>query len=198
MPRSKHSGRSGKRRVIPSKNALLPLPQTRITEISLGYHLALAACGGVHGSSHLFNELTRAIYLTFYLGEMGYMPVALDLYRMAEAGLEAGIRRGNEKRHVATGSIGGGDTGSSSPGSRFAACERACWRSDQGRAAADSFHHERQDSFSVRLGRRQARQAMAAVNAITGHTGFYVKRTHPTRHALPPRRRPLCQLVGLY
>ncbi|WP_131542638.1 hypothetical protein [Paraburkholderia hospita] len=97
MPRSKQNGRSGKRRVIPSKNALLPLPQARITEISLGYHLALAACGGVHGSSHLFNELTRAIYLTFYLGEMGYMPVALDLYRMAEAGLEAGIRRGNEK-----------------------------------------------------------------------------------------------------
>ncbi|AUT76475.1 hypothetical protein C2L64_50705 [Paraburkholderia hospita] len=40
--------------------------------------------------------MTRAIYLTFYLGEMGYMRVALDLYRMAEAGLEAGIRRGNE------------------------------------------------------------------------------------------------------
>ncbi|ALL66709.1 hypothetical protein K788_0002959 [Paraburkholderia caribensis MBA4] len=41
--------------------------------------------------------MTRATYLTFYLGEMGYMPVAPDLYRMAEAGLEAGIRRGTER-----------------------------------------------------------------------------------------------------
>ncbi|MEM5290175.1 hypothetical protein QEN71_35585 [Paraburkholderia sabiae] len=43
------------------------------------------------------NELTRAVYLTFYLGEMGYMPVSPDLYRMAEAGLEAAIRRADEK-----------------------------------------------------------------------------------------------------
>ena len=69
MPRSKHSGRSGKRRVVLSKNALLPLSQARINDISLGYHLALAACAGPDGTSHLMNELTRAVYLTFYLGE---------------------------------------------------------------------------------------------------------------------------------
>lgn len=97
MPRSKHSGRSAKRRVVLSKNALLPLSQARVTDISLGYHLALAACAGTDGSSHLLNELTRAVYLTYYLGEMGYMPVSPDLYRMAEAGLEAAIRRAGEK-----------------------------------------------------------------------------------------------------
>lgn len=97
MPRSKHRGRTGKRRIVQSKNALLPLPQAEANEVSLGYHLALAACAGTGGNSHLFNELTRAVYLTYYLGEMGYAPVSLNLYRIAEAGLEAAIKRGSEE-----------------------------------------------------------------------------------------------------
>ncbi|MEM5365263.1 hypothetical protein V4C53_04375 [Paraburkholderia azotifigens] len=43
------------------------------------------------------NESTRAVYLTFYLGETGYMPVSPDLYRMAKAGLETAITRAYEK-----------------------------------------------------------------------------------------------------
>jgi hypothetical protein len=95
MPRSQHPGRSGKPRKVVSKKALLPLPQSAVDEISLGYHLALAACRGTGGNSHLMNELTRALYITYYLGEMGYEHASAEFYRRAEAGLEKAIQRGH-------------------------------------------------------------------------------------------------------
>ncbi|MFP3637426.1 hypothetical protein [Paraburkholderia sp. SIMBA_054] len=78
------------------KRALLPLPRATVDQISLGNHLALAACSGSGGSAHLFNELVRALYLTFYIGEMGYAAGTVELYRAAESGLEHSITRGNE------------------------------------------------------------------------------------------------------
>jgi hypothetical protein len=95
MPRSTRSSGTGKRRKVVSKKALLPLPQSTVDKISLGYHLALAACRGSGGNSHLMNELTRALYLTYYLGEMGYERASAEFYRHAEAGLEEAIRRGH-------------------------------------------------------------------------------------------------------
>ncbi|MBN3761037.1 hypothetical protein [Burkholderia sp. Ac-20365] len=90
----KTSGRHSKSRHIPTKKELLPLPTNTVKEISLGYHLALVACRGLAGNQHLMNELTRALYLAFYLGELGYGHADNEFYRRVEAGLEAAINRG--------------------------------------------------------------------------------------------------------
>jgi len=69
---------------------LLPLSEATARELSLPLHLALATCRGKSGgNAHLFNELLRVLYITFYLQEKGFGESAPDVYARAEAGINA-------------------------------------------------------------------------------------------------------------
>lgn len=69
------------------------MPRASADEVSLGYHVALSACLAGTGNTHLFNELARALYLTFYLQQSGYGDLPVDLYKRAEALLDATLAR---------------------------------------------------------------------------------------------------------
>jgi hypothetical protein len=43
------------------------------------------------------NELIRAVYLTYYLGQMGYPSAPNEFYQQAEGGLETAIKHAQEK-----------------------------------------------------------------------------------------------------
>ena len=93
MPKKKRSSRENGPRKPVSKSMLLPMPRTSANEVLLGYHVALSACLTGTGTAHLFNELARALYLTFYLQESGYGRLPMDLYKRGEALLEAALTR---------------------------------------------------------------------------------------------------------
>ncbi|WP_429564289.1 hypothetical protein [Paraburkholderia sp. MM6662-R1] len=71
---------------------LLPLSAKHVCSISLGYHLALATCRGTGGTLTSMDELTRAVYLSYCLGKLGYGCASEVFYRDAEAHLEIAIR----------------------------------------------------------------------------------------------------------
>jgi hypothetical protein len=64
---------------------LLPMTRQAVSDISLANHLALAVCRKGQGNAHLINELTRVVYLTYYLQEAGFGNAPVDLYRHAQA-----------------------------------------------------------------------------------------------------------------
>ncbi|MFL9960103.1 hypothetical protein PQR02_02940 [Paraburkholderia sediminicola] len=64
-----------------------------VSDISLANHLALAVCRKGQGNAHLINELSRVVYLTYYLQEAGFGDAPVDLYRRAEAALEQAAGR---------------------------------------------------------------------------------------------------------
>ena len=66
MPRSSRPSAPRKRAPV-TKMMLLPLPAREVTNISLGYHLALQACRDTGGTIEQLRELTRALYVTYYL-----------------------------------------------------------------------------------------------------------------------------------
>jgi hypothetical protein len=72
---------------------LLPLPTKEVTNISLGYHLALQACRNTGGTIDQLRDLTRALYLTYYLEKQGYGNAGNAFYRSVEAHLEVAARR---------------------------------------------------------------------------------------------------------
>jgi hypothetical protein len=72
---------------------LLPFPAREATNISLGYHLALQACRDTGGTIEQLSELTRALYVTYYLEQQGYGNAGNAFYRSAEAHLAVAARR---------------------------------------------------------------------------------------------------------
>lgn len=57
-------------------------------QVSLAHHLALAACRGDGGNRHQINELTRSVYMAYYLQRMGFGDMPFDCYEQAEAVIE--------------------------------------------------------------------------------------------------------------
>jgi hypothetical protein len=57
----------------------------------LSYHLALAVCRDGHGNGHLFNELIRVAYITWFLQQAGYGKERVECYKMAEYAVEAAL-----------------------------------------------------------------------------------------------------------
>jgi hypothetical protein len=54
--------------------------------------LALAACRGNRGNKHLINELTRTVYLAYFLQQMGFGALPLDAYMKAEAAISTALK----------------------------------------------------------------------------------------------------------
>src|SRR6202795_4414764 len=59
---------------------------------ALTHPLALAACRGNGGNKHLINELTRAVYLTYFPQQMGFGALPLDAYVKAEAAISIALK----------------------------------------------------------------------------------------------------------
>ncbi|SAL01242.1 Fis family transcriptional regulator [Caballeronia pedi] len=79
---------------------LLPLPAASTEKMSLQIHLALAACRRPkRGNSYQFNELLRALYITYHLQEMGFGTLPMQVYGSAELGMSAALT--NSKREQA-------------------------------------------------------------------------------------------------
>lgn len=74
-----------------SKTMLLPVPERLVVDFSLANHLALAACRRGRGNAHLLNELLRAVYISYFLGQRGTDRAPAQTYREAEAGLERAL-----------------------------------------------------------------------------------------------------------
>ena len=97
MPRSatrtsRKSGHPVSPRRPLTRSMLLPLPVASTERMSLQFHLALAACRRPkQGNSYQFNELLRALYITYYLQEMGFGVLAMQVYGNAEFGLNAAL-----------------------------------------------------------------------------------------------------------
>jgi hypothetical protein len=71
---------------------LLPLPVASTEKMSLQIHLALAACRRPkRGNSYQFNELLRALYITYHLQEMGFGSLPVLVYASAEFGLNIAL-----------------------------------------------------------------------------------------------------------
>ncbi|AWV04753.1 MULTISPECIES: hypothetical protein [Burkholderia] len=77
-----------------TKGDLLPLPTAKVRALSLENHMALAAVRAGHGGEEQISCLLRVVYLAFYMrNETG---ADLNLYRQAEAALEACIARAEQ------------------------------------------------------------------------------------------------------
>ncbi len=72
-----------------TKLLLLPLPKATVDNLSLVSHLALATCRAGHGNRYQIFELARTIYLSYFIWEEGYGASDGDMYRAAEAMLDA-------------------------------------------------------------------------------------------------------------
>ncbi|AOJ26761.1 MULTISPECIES: hypothetical protein [Burkholderia] len=71
----------------------LPLPTEKIHALSLENHLALATVRGGRGDLDQVICLVRVVYLAFYLRDATSTGTDLDLYRRAEAALNACVTR---------------------------------------------------------------------------------------------------------
>ena len=79
---------------------LLPLTVASTEKMSLQIHLALAACRRPkRGNSHQFNELLRALYVTYHLQEMGFGALPMHVFANAELRMNAALS--NAKREQA-------------------------------------------------------------------------------------------------
>ncbi|RBB41298.1 hypothetical protein DPV79_06620 [Burkholderia reimsis] len=72
---------------------LLPLSTEKVRALSLENHLAFATVRAGRGESEQIINLLRVVYLAFYLREETASGADLDLYRQAEAALDACIER---------------------------------------------------------------------------------------------------------
>lgn len=87
---------AGSRRPM-TRSMLLPLPAATTEKMSLQFHLALAACRKEgNGNSYQFNELLRALYITYHLQEMGFGSLPLQVFACAELGMNAALSKRKE------------------------------------------------------------------------------------------------------
>ncbi len=84
----RRTGRSGLTREM-----LLPLPTEKVRALSLENHLALATVRGGRGDLDQVSCLLRVVYLAFYLREATLSGADFNLYRRAEAALNACVKR---------------------------------------------------------------------------------------------------------
>jgi hypothetical protein len=82
----------GKRKVL-TKEMLLPLSIGKVRSLSLENHLAFATVRVGRGDSQQVINLLRVVYLAFFLREQTASEAEIDLYRRAEAALDACIER---------------------------------------------------------------------------------------------------------
>jgi hypothetical protein len=78
---------------------LLPMDEASAREQSLSSHLALVACRDGHGNTHLFNELIRTAYVTWFLQQDGYGSEPAGTFKTAEHAVETALElahRANE------------------------------------------------------------------------------------------------------
>ena len=92
MPINQSKGRTGRQRKFLSKSSLLPMDSASARQLALTHHLALAACRGDGGNKLLINELTRAVYLTYFLQKMGFGALPFDAYMKAEAAISTALK----------------------------------------------------------------------------------------------------------
>ncbi|RQR72372.1 MULTISPECIES: hypothetical protein [unclassified Burkholderia] len=85
---SQRPGRSGL-----TRDVLLPLPTEKVRALSLENHLALATVRGGRGDLDQVSCLVRVVYLAFYLRDATSTGTDFDLYRRAEAALNACVAR---------------------------------------------------------------------------------------------------------
>lgn len=76
-----------------TREMFLPLPTEKIHALSLENHLALATVRGGRGDLDQVICLVRVVYLAFYLRDATSTGTDLDLYRRAEAALNACVTR---------------------------------------------------------------------------------------------------------
>lgn len=62
-----------------------------VRQQSLSSHLALVACRDGQGNGHLFNELMRTVYLTWFLQQDGYGSEPAGRFKAAEYAVEAAL-----------------------------------------------------------------------------------------------------------
>jgi len=91
MPINQSKGRTGRQRKFLSKSSL-PMDSASARQLALTHHLALAACRGNGGNKHLINELIRAVYLAYFLQQMGFGALPLDAYMKAEAAISTALK----------------------------------------------------------------------------------------------------------
>ena len=91
MPINQSKGRTGRQRKFLSKSSL-PMDSASARQLALTHHLALAACRGNGGNKHLINELIRAVYLTYFLQQMGFGALPFDAYVKAEAAISTALK----------------------------------------------------------------------------------------------------------
>ncbi|KVD80676.1 hypothetical protein WI89_24640 [Burkholderia ubonensis] len=75
---------------------LLPLPTEKVRALSLENHLALATVRGGRGDLDHVSCLVRVVYLAFYLRDATSAGADFDLYRRAEAALNACVTRAEQ------------------------------------------------------------------------------------------------------
>ncbi|WP_175948849.1 hypothetical protein [Burkholderia pyrrocinia] len=92
MERSKRSSRKLSRPGL-TTDLLLPLPTEKVRALSLENHLALTAVRGGRGDLDQVSCLVRVVYLAFYLRETTSASADFNLYRRAEAALNACVTR---------------------------------------------------------------------------------------------------------
>lgn len=88
---SQRPGRSGL-----TRDMLLPLPTEKVRALSLENHLALATVRGGRGDLDQVSCLVRVVYLAFYLRDTTSAGADFDLYRRAEAALNACVTRAEQ------------------------------------------------------------------------------------------------------
>lgn len=76
-----------------TKEMLLPLSTEKVRSLSLAHHLALAMVRSGNGDCDQVVSLLRVVYLAFFMRSETESGSDLDLYRRAEAVLDACIAR---------------------------------------------------------------------------------------------------------
>lgn len=79
---------SGTHRKPLSKSLLLPMAAHSAREMSLAHHLALAACRGDGGNRYQINELTRSVYMAYFLQRLGFGDLPFECFEHAESVIE--------------------------------------------------------------------------------------------------------------
>jgi hypothetical protein len=80
------------RRAPLTRAQLLPITPATARAFSLKNHLALVAMRNGHGNADLASELTKTLYLTYFICEKDRLDPSLETYLMAEAVLKACIQ----------------------------------------------------------------------------------------------------------
>ncbi|NPT43468.1 hypothetical protein GNZ12_19580 [Paraburkholderia sp. 1N] len=98
MTKEKKAKRSAPGRSVRwPKHMLLPLTAYHVDELSLASHLALVTCRSEEANRHMFNELIRITYLSFFLWETGYGEADIDAYIEAEHVLDEAVLKAERR-----------------------------------------------------------------------------------------------------